>query len=334
MNRALVLSGLLLCACAPLVPVSEDDAGSETDAGGGEADSGVTLDAGFDGGAEVDSGVAVDAGEADAGYEADPLIVARPFAEVVPTSYLAGTPTPLVVQLHGYSATAVTQDLYFQLSSLAQTRGFLLALPDGTRDGTGNQFWNATDACCGFGATVDDVAYVTAVIEDMKKRYSVDSKRVFLIGHSNGAFMSHRMACERAELIAGIIALAGNVWKDASHCTPSEPVHIAQLHGTLDAVISYYGGAAIVGQPLYPAAEDSVATWAGKNGCTGSRSSLGQIDLLSTILGNETDRLAYGGCPGGGAVELWKINGGSHLPGFNSSWGNVAYNWLLAHPKP
>jgi poly(3-hydroxybutyrate) depolymerase len=67
---------------------------------------------------------------------ADPLITARPFATVVPVGYAAGTPTPLVVLLHGYTATAATQDAYFHLSELAQQRTFLLALPDGTVDST------------------------------------------------------------------------------------------------------------------------------------------------------------------------------------------------------
>lgn len=296
-------------------------------------DSGVEdagLDAGLDAGVS-DAGIA-DAGVADAGR--DPLVIARPFNEVVPVSYVPGTPTPLVVLLHGYTATAATQDAYFRLSQLAQARGFLLALPDGTIDNGGQHFWNATDACCGFGATVDDVAYLTAVINDMKARFSVDAKRVWLAGHSNGGFMSHRMACDRSELIAGIMALAGDVWNDASMCQPTSPVNVLQVHGTLDAVIGYAGGAN-AGR-VYPSAVNSVTTWATKNGCTGTMLTRigGDLDLDVGVIGSETERYQFTGCPSGGAVEHWKIVGGSHIPTFGNDWADTFYTWLMAHPKP
>lgn len=300
-------------------------------------------DGGSDAGAEVDGGTTTpppDAGSdagVDAGSARDPLVEARPFAEVVPVSYVAGTPMPLVVLLHGYTATGQSQDAYFRLSALAQQRGFLLALPDGTVDGNGQHFWNATDACCGFGqSTVDDVAYLTAVINDMRRRYTVDPKRIFLVGHSNGGFMSHRMACDRAELIAGIVSLAGAVWNDASQCRPSGPVNVLQVHGTLDAVIRYGGGVTTAGAPPYPSAEQTVTTWANKNGCTGASLTPigGNLDLVGALSLAETERSQFTGCPAGAAAELWTIRAGDHVPAFNSNWGDTIFTWLMAHPRP
>ena len=324
--KRILLVVLLNLSCAPMPPVSSLDAGF--DAGVLEQESGT--DAGVDAG--------IDAGVPDAGpYVADPLITARPFATVVPVGYAAGTPTPLVVLLHGYTATAAEQDAYFHLSDLAQQRTFLLALPDGTVDSTGQHFWNATDACCAFGnSMVDDVAYLTAVIHDMQARFSVDPKRIFLVGHSNGAFMSHRMACERADLIAGIVSLAGAVWADTARCNPAGPVNVLQVHGTLDAVIAYGGGTALAGQPPFPGAETTVATWAAKNQCTASmRTSIGgDLDLVTDLPFAETQREGFMGCPRGAAAELWRIRGGSHVPVFNADWANTLYTWLSAHPKP
>jgi polyhydroxybutyrate depolymerase len=122
----------------------------------------------------------------------------RPVTVVVPSSY-DGSPTPLVVLLHGYGASAVLQDIYFGLSALAESRGFVLALPDGTLDTSGRRFWNAGDACCDFGeAEVDDVGYLTSVLDELEASYAIDPKRVFFVGHSNGGFMSYRMACDLA----------------------------------------------------------------------------------------------------------------------------------------
>jgi polyhydroxybutyrate depolymerase len=322
MKRLAVL--LMFSACSSMPPATADagdDAGMIVE----NLDAGLTVDAGV-----------VDAGAADAGpYVPDPLITARPYANVVPVGYAAGTPTPLVVLLHGYTASGATQEAYFRLTAVAQARTFLLALPDGT-GATGSQFWNATDACCGFGQTVDDVAYLTAVIRDMQARYSVDAKRIFLVGHSNGGFMSHRMACDRSELIAGIVSLAGAVWADTARCTPSSPVNVLQVHGTLDAVIQYGGGVALAGQPPYPGAETTVRTWATKNQCTGSmlEGIGGDLDLVADVPFSETQRQRFTGCPAGAAAELWRIRGGSHVPAFNGDWANTLYTWLQAHPKP
>lgn len=331
LRRALVVSALVVTsACSSTNPTGPEDAGT---------DAGVTIDASvvMDAGTEVmDSGVSNNDAGIDAGYVQDPLVTARPFAEVVPVSYTASTPTPLVVLLHGYTATAATQDAYFKLSELAQTRGFLLALPNGLVDSTGQHYWNATDACCAFGNGPDDVAYLTAVINDLKARYNVDPKRVFLVGHSNGAFMANRMACDRASIIAGFVSLAGAVWSDAAKCQPSEPVNELQVHGTNDAVILYAGGTVSVpGATPYPGAETTVATWATKNHCTGTSLTAigGNLDLVGLPL-METERYQYTGCPAGGAAELWKMLAADHIPAFNASWADTIYTWLQAHPKP
>ncbi|MFO0600875.1 MAG: PHB depolymerase family esterase [Myxococcaceae bacterium] len=339
MTRALGLTILTstLLACSGVSPTGSDSGtGGGGNATGGGSGGGGATGGGATGGGSTGGGSADDAG-VDAGvYMKDPLIAQRPFAEVVPVSYAAGTPTPLVLELHGYTATGATQDAYFKFAALAQQKGFLLALPDGLVDGQGQHYWNATDACCAFGAGPDDVAYLTAVIEDMKKRYTVDPKRIFVVGHSNGGFMAHRLACERSDLIAAVMSLAGAVWADPTKCAPSSKISVLQVHGTLDGTIAYNGGAAVTGAPPFPGAETTVRTWATKNGCTGTTLDAigGDLDLVFDLPLSETNRLQFTGCPSGAAAELWKINGGSHIPNFNNSWADTVYTWLSAHPKP
>src|SRR5205814_3467937 len=114
----------------------------------------------------------------------------------VPPGYDATKPTPLLILLHGYTASGAQQEMYFKLGPVANAQGFLYAIPDGTVDGAGNRFWNATDACCNyFGSAVDDVAYLGAIMDDVGTRYNVDPKPIFVVGHSNGGFMAHRLAC-------------------------------------------------------------------------------------------------------------------------------------------
>jgi polyhydroxybutyrate depolymerase len=258
-------------------------------------------------------------------------ILSRPYKYKVPSGYDATQPTPLLILLHGLGASGELQSLYMGLAPLADSRNFLYAYPDGTQNLLGQRFWNATDFCCNFfGSTVDDVGYLTAVIDDMASRYNVDPKRIFLVGHSNGGYMSHRMACDRSSRIAGIVSLAGAQWTDATKCRPTDSVSVLEVHGTADTLVGYDGGGI-----LYPSAHDTVNIWANRNRCLGSLTYEGKnLDLELALPGAETKVERITGCPKSGAVELWTIQGGSHVPLFTSYWPGAIYDFLSAHPKP
>ena len=261
------------------------------------------------------------------------LVEARPYHFYVPPGYDKNTPTPLVIMLHGYSATAAEQELYWNLTPTAKSKTFLNAYPDGTVDPSGNRFWNATDACCDlYNLPVDDVAYVNAIIDDVQAKYNVDEKRIYVTGHSNGGFMSHRMACD-APRVAAIVSLAGAQWQQPTKCKPAGPVSVLEIHGDADAVINYNGGNILGHQ--YPSAMQTVEDWAVDNGCSSSLTDTGMtLDLESVLAGAETKVSAYDGCKPGGAVELWTIQGGSHVPSLQPIWGDTLYGFLMAHPKP
>ena len=158
----------------------------------------------------------------------------------VPDDYDAATPAPLIVLLHGYTSSGAGQDSYMGFSAIADTYGFLLVSPDGDKESGGdeNRFWNASSACCNFfQSDVDDSAYILSIIKEVKADFNVDANRVYLIGHSNGGFMSYRAAYDHSETIAAIASLAG-----ASHAdmrsAPENPVHVLQIHGTSDGTIA------------------------------------------------------------------------------------------------
>ena len=265
--------------------------------------------------------------------EATGPTAARPYGLKVPEGHDGRAPLPLVVLLHGYSSNGSAQNAYFRLGAQADRSRFLLAYPDGTRDLTGNRFWNATDACCDFyGRGVDDVAYLDAVIDDISGRYPVDARRVFLVGHSNGGFMAHRYACDRAGRVAAIVTLAGTQSQDPSRCPAPSPVSVLHVHGSDDGTIRYEGGSTPKG--AYPGAVTTAGTWAGKNGCSGSLVPTGRrLDLDVSVSGDETTIDRYGGCAGVD-VELWTINDGSHVPAFNGHWAESIWDFMAAHPKP
>ena len=273
-----------------------------------------------------DSGSPLDAGSADGG-----LISGRPYGFHIPTSYQPGTPAPLLIMLHGYGASGVTEDLYLQLGSLSEEKGFLYAYPDGTVNQVGSRFWNATDACCNlYGSTVDDVAYINAVIDDMESNYTVDSTRIYLFGHSNGGFMVNRLGCDLSPRIAAFVSMAGDTWEDQSRCQTTSPVSMIQFQGTADAVVSYDGGVLYPGGAVYPGATQTAADWAALDGCDGGVQDGGATPEL--VPGLTTTIARYGGC-GRSAVELWSVQGGSHVPVLVAGWSGPFWDFLSAHSK-
>jgi polyhydroxybutyrate depolymerase len=255
---------------------------------------------------------------------------ARPATFVVPPAHDGVTPLPLMVLLHGYGASGAIQDTYFGASAAARELGFYLIVPEGTTDTSAKRFWNATPACCDFGATgVDDVAYLTALLDEAESVVPVDTSRVYFFGHSNGGFMSYRMACELGDRVTAIASLAGSDFATATECVPDAPVSVLQVHGTLDATIVYEGNA------YYPSARAAVTRWAERAGCDPATSTrLDPLDLESTIPGAETvvERFATG-CDSGLDAELWTIEGGGHIPTWTDAWMDSLAGWLLRHSR-
>ncbi len=252
----------------------------------------------------------------------------------VPSSYDPETPAPLVMLLHGYSATGQIQEDYLQFAPVADEFGFLYLHPDGLEDLLGNQYWNATDACCdAFGADPDDSGYLRALIEEIRLQLNVDDRRVYIGGHSNGGFMAYRMACDHSDIVAATISIAGATFLDPTDCTPTEPVHVLHIHGTADETIFYDGGCLI---NCYPGAIQSIETWAAYDGCTiVADNSAKPIDIDAGIPGNETLITTYNtNCDEGGSAELWTIVGGAHVPDFVDDFSFKVAEYLYAHPKP
>ena len=174
----------------------------------------------------------------------------RPAAYFMPFDYDGATPVPMIISLHGYGNNATAFEAYFQLGAVTKTSGVLLVVPQGTTNPGGSNFWNATDACCnGYNSPVDDVAYLSGLIEEAQLYFNVDPKRVYLVGHSNGGFMSYRMACDRSDLIAGIVNFAGATWNDPANCGDPDPVAVLHVHGVFDTVIPYDGLISNEGNP-------------------------------------------------------------------------------------
>jgi polyhydroxybutyrate depolymerase len=233
----------------------------------------------------------------------------RPADYFVPDSYAETEGWPLLILLHGYSATGWLQDGYFGTSTYVDERGFFLITPDGTRNSGGTTFWNGTDACCDFEGS------------------GVDDGRVYLMGHSNGGYMSYRMACDAGDRITALVSLAGATYYDDSKCTGTTPVSVLQVHGTADQSVPYGG------EGIQPGALTTATTWAARNGCASDSIPAENLDLEVDVDGAETVVLRWDGCADGTSVELWSIEDGTHVPALNASFTPLALDYLLSKSR-
>ncbi len=257
---------------------------------------------------------------------------ARAFTLQVPSTYTKSKSSPLIIALHGYTSTGAELEKFLQLAPVAQARGILYVAPDGSLDNNGIQFWNATPACCNFfGSKVDDEAYIMSIVYSVSNRYNVDQKRIYIIGHSNGGFMAHHMACADSSRIAAVASFAGATYMDQSSCKPTQPITILQIWGTADETISYQGGAIFA---PYPGAIETISDWAKLDKCRSKLITAGaKINIDASIPGAETTLSNYSGCAKKTVVELWSIVGGSHVPMLAPDFATRLVNFLLAHPK-
>ncbi|MEY3850442.1 MAG: hypothetical protein RJA38_883 [Bacteroidota bacterium] len=227
--------------------------------------------------------------------------ITRSYTIYVPASYTPGTPAPMVLNFHGYTSTAFEQLYYGDFRSIADTAGFLLVVPNGTLDETGTTYWNS-----GWGGTVDDIGFTSALIDEMAATYSVNLDRVYSTGMSNGGFMSYTLACSLSNRIAAIASVTGsmNVGQDQT-CNAVHPTPVMEIHGTADLTVPYNGGTFMEAIP------NVLSYWVNFNNCNATPV---VTDVPNTNLtdGCTAVHYKYSGGTNGVDVEHYKIIDGGH----------------------
>ncbi len=260
--------------------LGDEDAGDAADTAGDPAEDG---DAG-----DVPPGTCPRPGDPGPGnrtIDIDHGGLARSYILHVPPSYDPAVLTPVVLNMHGYSSNASQEVIFTDMNTTADSRGFIVVYPDGYESS-----WNA-GTCCGAAASegIDDVAFLIAVVNDVASRLCVDRDRVYASGMSNGGFMSYRLACEAAEVFAGVAPVAGGL--GIAGCAPSRPVPLVAYHGTADSYVDYAFGQA------------SFEDYAALSGCSGTP--------VHTTFG-ESYCDVYDSCTGGIRVGLCTLAGMDH----------------------
>ena len=174
------------------------------------------------------------------------------------------------------------------------------------------------EQCCGMDTSIDDIGFISKVIDQTKKDFNVDAKRVYSTGLSNGGLMSYTLACNLADKITAIAPVAPSGTPDA--CNPSRPVPVMHIHGTADPIAPYNGGLSgeifgNEGHQVLPA-KDVVSKWRRIDGCTSATQNTYQKGTASCVTNNQ--------CNGGTEVTLCTVTGMGHTYPSGKQYMSVA----------
>ena len=155
--------------------------------------------------------------------------IERTYRVHLPDNYNENENYPLVINMHGAGSNSFEEEFYTEFDQVADTAGIVMVYPDGV-----NNLWNIFQ-----DGGVDDVGFISALIDTMHINYNIDLLRVYACGMSMGGFMSHRLGCQLNNRIAAIGSVAGLIVY--FNCNFTRKVPVLQIHGTADDVVPYAG---------------------------------------------------------------------------------------------
>ncbi|HEX8326329.1 MAG TPA: PHB depolymerase family esterase [Hymenobacter sp.] len=242
----------------------------------------------------------------------------REYRLYVPAIYNTTTRTvPLLFNLHGYGSNNIEQEMYGDFRPIADTANFLIVHPNGIFDAANNRNWNTFGPR---GTGVDDVAFLSALLDTMATRYRLDPDRIFSTGMSNGGFMSYELACQLSNRIAAVASVTGTMTTGRlSTWPPGRPVPVLEIHGTDDIYVPYTGSAS----SQFAAIPTLLAAWVQRNGCN-PVPTIAPVPDTNTADGSTAERSVWTGGPNGGVVEHYRIIGGGH------TWPGAAITLAIA----
>jgi polyhydroxybutyrate depolymerase len=272
----------------------------------------------------------------------------RTYVLHVPPQVSKDHPVPLVLVFHGGGGEGKGLERLTHFSTIADREGFIAVYPDGTE-----KHWNdgrERPAAKVISDPADDVAFVTALLDDLARRYPVDPRRIYSTGMSNGGIFSHFLASHLSQRIAAIAPVVGGIadpFEKEFH--PEQPVSVLMIQGTKDPVVPYTGGAipSAWGGKVIATAE-TARRWVEHDGCAKDPKT-GSLPDTDPNDGCTVNWSTWTGGRDGTEVTLYNIEGGGHTwpssnPGKSEGTAGkicrdidaseVIWAFFKKHPKP
>jgi polyhydroxybutyrate depolymerase len=226
---------------------------------------------------------------------------------------------PLVIVLHGGGGKAEKFDgmtgKNASFDALADREDLLVAYPQGFK-----KQWNDGREVSHIEAQaldLDDVGFISSLIDRLVETHAVDPRRVYATGPSNGGHMSNRLACDLADKIAAVgIVIANMPVKVVNKCKPAQPVSVLIMNGTDDPLVPVNGGEVRLTKRSAPRGEDistaeTFSFWLGQAGADKKQDF--EKELLPDADPDDKTRVTKQGYKGRDAeVVLYTVEGGGH----------------------
>ncbi len=257
----------------------------------------------------------------------------------LPVSYNGQQAVPLVLAFHGSGATGESFARQSHLNATADEGGFIAVYPDGYEE----QWADGRGTTPPEQDGVDDVAFVSALIDKLTNELHIDQNRIYVAGFSNGGIFAQRLACELADKITAMVSVSGTMAANISEqCQPARPVPTLLFMGTDDPSVPFAGGEVDGNQGIDLSAAETIQQWVLHNGCSATPWTTQAPSAVND--GNEVFRTQYSPCKDNADVVLYTIEGGVHTwPGGSESQqiarmnnhldaSQIAWDFFRQHP--
>jgi len=223
----------------------------------------------------------------------------RSYIAYIPEKARSGREISVLFAFHAGFGTIQSFSRASNIHATPGASDFIVVYPEGFR-----RTWNSGD-CCGPAQRrgIDDVAFVRAMLEDLKQFGNISASRNFATGFSNGFAFSQHLACNLPDRFAAI-AGGGGVKDTSKGCSGAKPISVMIMHGLEDTYSPFDGGQSVVESAGYRVSIPSIEQfWSRVNRCGGTRSA-SKLDGISCRVST--------GCAGGTEVVVCPIPGLGH----------------------
>jgi polyhydroxybutyrate depolymerase len=218
----------------------------------------------------------------------------RSYLLSTPAAYDGTTAYPLILQFHGFVSSDTQIESETALGERGAARGYVVVTPDSL--GSPKQWNMFADP-----QQPDDYGFIHALVEHLTQSLCVDPERVYAAGHSNGAAFVAFLACSEPYQFAVVAMVSATT---PSVCPADVTPAAVAVAGTADPQVPYAGGSVGGSATNIPAATDTIAKYAQRNGCG--------AQPATDRPAPSVERWVYPGCAKGAAVVFYTVVGGSH----------------------
>lgn len=259
----------------------------------------------------------------------------RKYMYYIPKGIETAGKVPLVLFLHGMGASAqiAVNVLGPQFHARAERDKAIVVYPEAS-----SKHWN--DKLGGsypLTDMVDDVAYISSLIDLFIGEFKADPGRVYISGSSNGGMMSYRLSVDIPEKIRAIAPFISAISPQVAQQFPyAKPIPIIITSGTGDTIIPWDGGPVRVTRtPELLSGDKNIAYWKARNGVKSNA----KLSRLPDIEPGDKSTVEIYHYKGRNDVVLYKIINGGHqhptlrekgkplVPGKNMDYNSFETVW-------